>query len=169
MPLTSAADLPEHPTLSKPFLSKTLTELTKHAGEMVQKEKASLWRIKHLLTRLSGDNTWIPCESVETENDFALFLDDRDRSQANILGKAAAKDEGDQVSTGTLASEDVEQSEVPIAIEDRARDVLSDNTKRASQRGVPDEDSVMASSAKEPSTLIEAKDNGTEMSTDAIN
>lgn len=26
-----------------------------------------------MLTRLSGDNTWIPCESVETENDMDFF------------------------------------------------------------------------------------------------
>ncbi|KAH8775832.1 RXT2-like protein [Hyaloscypha finlandica] len=105
-PLTAASDLPDHPTLSKPFTSKTLTELTRHAGEMVQKEKESLWRIKHLLTRLTGDNTWIPCESVETENDFHLFIDERDRNAGNILQKVMSRDEGDQVSTGTLASEE---------------------------------------------------------------
>lgn len=103
-PLTSASDLPNHPTLSKPFTSKALTELTKHAGEMVQKERASLWRIKHLLTRLSGDNTWIPCESIETEGDFALFLDERDRPQASLLRKGVERDV-DQISTGTLPSE----------------------------------------------------------------
>ncbi|KAH6724782.1 RXT2-like protein [Leptodontidium sp. MPI-SDFR-AT-0119] len=109
VPLTAASDLPDHPTLSKPFNSKTLTELTQHAGEMVQKEKASLWRIKHLLTRLSGDNTWYPCASVETENDHNLFMDERDPPHGNMLGKAAARVEGDQVSTGTLALEDVDQ------------------------------------------------------------
>ncbi|KAL2063011.1 hypothetical protein VTL71DRAFT_6083 [Oculimacula yallundae] len=106
VPLTAASDLPNHPTLSKPFSSKTLTELTQQAGEMVQKEKASLWRIKHLLTRLNGDNTWYPCASVEADDDFTLFMDERDRGHENMLGKAVARVEGDQVSTGTLASED---------------------------------------------------------------
>lgn len=95
-PLTAASDLPDHPTLSKPFLSKTLTELTRQAGEMVQKEKASLWRIKHLLTRLSGDHTWIPCEMVETENDIAFFGDERDRQQGQQSGKNNSKVERDQ-------------------------------------------------------------------------
>lgn len=72
---------------------------------MVQKERASLWRIKHLLTRLSGDNTWIPCESVETENDFSLFLDERDQGH-NLLTRAVARDEADHGSTGTMASDD---------------------------------------------------------------
>lgn len=73
-PLTAAADLPNHPTLSRPFYSKTLTELTEHAMDMVQKEKASLWKMKHLLTKLSGDHTWVPCEMMETRDD--AFFDD---------------------------------------------------------------------------------------------
>ncbi|KAH7342195.1 RXT2-like protein [Rhexocercosporidium sp. MPI-PUGE-AT-0058] len=139
VPLTTASDLPDHPTLSKPFNSKTLTELTRHAGEMVQKEKASLWRIKHLLTRLSGDNTWYPCASVETDNDYHLFMDERDPGHVNILGKAAARLEGDQVSTGTLALEDVDQR---LANEDQALplEVRQSNEKAA------DEDISMESS-----------------------
>jgi len=105
-PLTSAADLPNHPTLSKPFLSKTLTDLTKQAGLMVQKERASLWRIKHLLTRLSGDNTWIPCESVETETDFTFFANERDRHRDNRIQKMNMIEDGDLLSVGTIVSED---------------------------------------------------------------
>lgn len=70
---------------------------------MVQKEKASLWRIKHLLTRLSGDNTWIPCESLETDHDFALFNDEPERPQADISDKPKDRD---QLSTGTMVLED---------------------------------------------------------------
>lgn len=88
-PLTSAADLPNHPTLSKPFTSQTLTDLTRQAGEMVHKEKESLWKIKHLLTKLSGDNTWIPCGIIEDDNDFELFLSERDRNRNNILARVA--------------------------------------------------------------------------------
>lgn len=105
-PLTAASDLPDHPTLSKPFTSKTLTELTRQAGDMVHKEKASLWRIKHLLTKLSGDHTWIPCEIVETEQDIALFGDDRDRHHGRRLGKPTAKDDG---STSTSISDEAVQ------------------------------------------------------------
>jgi hypothetical protein len=73
---------------------------------MVQKEKASLWRMKHLLTKLSGDHTWIPCETVEIENDFMLFADERDPQRGNQLAKTISKEDGDHLSTGTLASED---------------------------------------------------------------
>lgn len=78
---------------------------------MVQKEKASLWRIKHLLTKLSGDNTWYPCEVVETDNDFTFFFDERDRKQDHIPRKPLLGAEGDQISPGTLVSEDAESLE----------------------------------------------------------
>ncbi|RDL42015.1 Uncharacterized protein BP5553_01994 [Venustampulla echinocandica] len=110
MPLTAAADLPDHPTLSKPFLSKTIPELTRHAGDMVKKERGSLWRIKHLLTRLSGDSTWIPCEIVEAENDIALFFDEHDKFRASLIGKSNSKDDADQTSTATLTSDDVQRT-----------------------------------------------------------
>lgn len=136
-PLTSAAELPDHPTLSKPFTSKTLTELTRYAGEMVQKEKQSLWRIKHLLTRLSGDSTWIPCESVETESDFNLFIDERDRHAGEILEKAVSRDDGDQVSTGTLVSEEREQ---PIGL--LTMEAHSENSGQANGSQIPEKPSI---------------------------
>ncbi len=76
-PLTAAADLPIHPTLSQPFTSKTLTELTGYACDMLQKERASLWRMKRMLINLSGDATWTPCLEFETPNDINLFSDGR--------------------------------------------------------------------------------------------
>ena len=77
--MTAASDLPHHPTLSRPFTNKTLTELARHAGEILHKERASLWRIKHLLTRLSGDDIWIPCGLVESENDVSYFTEQPDQ------------------------------------------------------------------------------------------
>ncbi|KAH7380854.1 RXT2-like protein [Cadophora sp. MPI-SDFR-AT-0126] len=138
VPLTAASDLPNHPTLSKPFTSKTLTELTRSAGEMVQKEKASLWRIKHLLTRLSGDETWYPCASVETENDYTMFMDERDSGHGVMQGKVVGRVEGDQVSTGTLASEDIDQR-LPIEGDALLPDALQ------TTEGAADEDVSMGS------------------------
>jgi hypothetical protein len=153
-PLTAAPDLPDHPTLSKPFTSKTLTELTRHAGEMVQKEKASLWRIKHLLTRLSGDNTWIPCESVETGNDIVLFNDDRDRNRATQLGKPAVKDEGDHLSTGTLMSDDAEANGLLVAADRTAEAAL--DPEKDTVGGPPVDGDVAMTSIDEPINADEA-------------
>lgn len=132
----------------------------------MQKEKASLWRIKHLLTRLSGDNTWIPCESVETEHDFDLFLDERDRPQSDVLGKSIARD-GDQLSTGTLASED---GSALLAIEGRSRDSPLNMAKLPLNQASIDGDTVMGSADTHTSSdgqqnaldgrRIQARENG---------
>ncbi len=47
--------------------------MTQQACEMVQREKASLWRMKQLLTKFRGDEIWAPCGHLQTENDVNLF------------------------------------------------------------------------------------------------
>ncbi|KAI9790283.1 MAG: hypothetical protein M1816_005308 [Peltula sp. TS41687] len=72
-PLTSVADLLTHPTLSKPYLSNAIPRLTEQASSLHRKEKAALWRMKQLLTKFRGDETWAPCGMFETGNDLMLF------------------------------------------------------------------------------------------------
>jgi len=72
-PLTAVTDLPAHSTLSRPYTSKTLTELTTQGCNIMHKENAALWKIKQLQTRLIGDHTWVPCEAMLGENDIDLF------------------------------------------------------------------------------------------------
>lgn len=72
-PLTAAADLPNHPSLSAPYFSRTLTEMAKQAGEMAHRERRNLWNLKHLLTKFRGDKIWIPCEALQSKSDIALF------------------------------------------------------------------------------------------------
>ena len=43
--------------------------------------------MKRLLTRLSGDHTWIPCGDLETTNDIELFLDGRNEFYEHRRGK----------------------------------------------------------------------------------
>lgn len=42
----------------------------------MQKENKSLWRVKHLLTRLQGDHTWAPCSSMIETTDAELFSEE---------------------------------------------------------------------------------------------
>ncbi|KAK1759645.1 hypothetical protein QBC47DRAFT_372667 [Echria macrotheca] len=74
-PLTSVTDLPTHPTLSRPFTSKALTELVNQGCKLMHKENAALWKAKPLLTRLVGDNTWVPCGLMIEDADQELFTD----------------------------------------------------------------------------------------------
>ena len=73
MPLTSAASLPDHPSLSVPYTSSTLTDMAQQACDMVRRERKTLSNAKQLLTKLRGDKTWIPCGLLYSENDEAMF------------------------------------------------------------------------------------------------
>ncbi|OTA62436.1 hypothetical protein K449DRAFT_422557 [Hypoxylon sp. EC38] len=75
-PLTAVTDLPTHPTLSRPYTTKTLTDLAKQGCSIMHKENAALWRVKHLQTKLVGDHIWAPCEIMLGPNDMELFRDD---------------------------------------------------------------------------------------------
>ncbi len=48
--------------------------MAQQACEMVHRERKTLWSVKHLLTRLRGDDTWIPCETLDDlDVDEAIF------------------------------------------------------------------------------------------------
>ncbi|KAK0628962.1 RXT2-like protein [Bombardia bombarda] len=74
-PLTAVTGLPTHPTLSRPFTSKALTELVNQSSNLMHKENTALWKVKPLLTKLIGDNIWAPCETMIQPNDYDLFTD----------------------------------------------------------------------------------------------
>ncbi|KAJ4158587.1 uncharacterized protein LMH87_009106 [Akanthomyces muscarius] len=76
-PLTAATDLASHPALSKPFISKTLTELVEHSCKLMRNENQSLWEVRQLWTSLYGDNTWIPCELMVGDDDTELYTQDQ--------------------------------------------------------------------------------------------
>ena len=73
MPLTAVADLETHPTLSVPYKSSALRDMTQQAGEMLQKERRSLADLKRLLTDFRGDQKWIPSGRFYTDDDAELF------------------------------------------------------------------------------------------------
>ncbi|KAH6648109.1 RXT2-like protein [Truncatella angustata] len=72
-PLTAVTELPSHPTLSRPYTSRTLVDLTIQARDIMYKENTALWNIKHLHTKLVGDHIWVPTEMMETPNDIHFF------------------------------------------------------------------------------------------------
>ncbi|KAB5542864.1 RXT2-like protein [Coniochaeta sp. 2T2.1] len=75
-PLTSVTDLPNHPTLSRPFTSTALSRLAVQGRDLLHKENKALWKVKPLLTRLQGDHTWAPCSMMIQPNEVELFADE---------------------------------------------------------------------------------------------
>ncbi|KAI1099850.1 RXT2-like protein [Jackrogersella minutella] len=85
-PLTSVTDLPTHPTLSRSYTTKTLTDLAKQGCNIMQKENAALWKVKHLQTKLVGDHIWAPCEVMLGPNDIELYRDDYIDYNSQVAG-----------------------------------------------------------------------------------
>lgn len=96
-PLTSAADLPNHPSMSIPYTSKHLTQLTADAGAISRKEQAALWRAKNLLTKLQGDDTWVPCGLMETSLDRFILGSHQPNGVASAPSSASQIDSADQL------------------------------------------------------------------------
>ncbi|KAH6615299.1 RXT2-like protein [Boeremia exigua] len=59
-PLTSAADLPTHRSLSVPYTSKHLTNLANEAGALWRREQITIARAKQLFVKLQGDSDFAP-------------------------------------------------------------------------------------------------------------
>ncbi|KAK0709691.1 RXT2-like protein [Lasiosphaeria miniovina] len=103
-PLTAVTDLPNHPTLSRPYISKALPDLVKQASSLMQKENAALWKAKPLLTKLIGDNTWAPCGVMIQPNDQELFTNTASflRRRASPIGADAIPNANKDSSSGSL-------------------------------------------------------------------
>ncbi|PNY24474.1 Uncharacterized protein TCAP_05585, partial [Tolypocladium capitatum] len=91
-PLTASTDLPTHSTLSKPFVSKTLTDLVSQSCDMMRNENKSLWQVRRLWTALCGDGNWMPCELMVGPNDIDMFSDDHVACHLLSLAKASGAD-----------------------------------------------------------------------------
>ena len=86
--MTASIDLPTHVTLSKPFLSRTLTDLVEQSSAMMRHENRSLWKVRHLWTALCGDGNWMPCETMTGPDDLGLYSDDHIALHLLSLNKA---------------------------------------------------------------------------------
>jgi hypothetical protein len=67
-PLTSAADLPNHPALSVAYTSRHLTDLANEAGALARKEQATIARAKTLFVKLTGDSSFAPVALAAMRN-----------------------------------------------------------------------------------------------------
>lgn len=98
-PLTTVTDLPHHPTMSRPFVSKSLTDLAVQGRNLMYKENEALWKVRPLLTRLTGDHTWVNCDKMIGPNDFEYFSDDFTAKLLRQGPNGSTEDEIERIST----------------------------------------------------------------------
>ncbi|KAI1095650.1 RXT2-like protein [Rostrohypoxylon terebratum] len=195
-PLTSVTDLPTHPTLSRSYTTKTLTDLAKQGLNIMQKENAALWKVKHLQTRLVGDHIWVPCELMLGPNDINFYRDDyMDNSQApgsvksdaNVLSpedararvsksaKTTAKDDA-STNANEKTPANVEQSEngdtTMIDAEPQGDTDITTPDPEAQSKRVVNEDKgqdVAPSDSTEKGLKTAPTENGQSATTDIVN
>lgn len=121
-PLTSAADLPTHPSLSVPYRSKTLSDMVQQACTMLHRERKTLWGVKQLLTKLRGDETWIPCGNIESEIDNIIFDTKSIYQEAAKLGiRSASFDFDDQRQNNESGSSRADKQDNPPTKDDHQK------------------------------------------------
>ncbi|KAL8874398.1 MAG: hypothetical protein Q9174_000243 [Haloplaca sp. 1 TL-2023] len=141
-PLTSAADLPNHPSLSVPYASSIIGNMTQQACEMLQRERDIIRGAKQVLTKLRGDDTWIPCGSLDSDLDDTIF--DTARVYETIIRisaspKSMKKDYKRPVIHKSLAPLGDETAENVIASQTLKRYVESHPVTAKSSRQIDDQ------------------------------
>jgi len=91
-PLTHPSELANNPHLSQPFLDSALPDMVKTTEEKLRQERANLWRAKNLNRRFIGDESWMPLELVESQDDWDMF-EPRQNVPGEQLSKKRKRDE----------------------------------------------------------------------------
>lgn len=91
-PLKHPSKLATHPTLSQPFLDRALPDMVKSTEEKLRQERANLWRAKSLNRQFLGDEPWVSCGSVETNEDWDMFEPKSAKATAPQVSKKRKRD-----------------------------------------------------------------------------
>ncbi|KAJ5370186.1 uncharacterized protein N7496_006278 [Penicillium cataractarum] len=145
-PLKHPSELPVHPSLSHPYTTQALEQMTQTVEEKLRQEKALLWRARNLHRKFLGDGSWMPCGLVETLDDRYIFepriVDDirnlsAGQQRQSALGTPSAIGDlsgpQDLLSTTgqlndrqTATAGDVEMTEVPAASNDDLQEAVTE-------------------------------------------
>ena len=92
--------------------------MTQEACEMFQREKNAIRGVKHLMTKLRGDDTWIPCGSLDSEVDDMIFDTSKvfeECTRLRPLSKIApSKENGNVHPTRSLQFEDTVETDLSL-------------------------------------------------------
>lgn len=118
-PLTSVSDLPNHPTMSRAYTSRTLTDLSLQGRDVMHKENQSLWKVKHLLTQLCGDHYWAPTGLMEGSSDIEFFT-------KLIMGPSSINDVQGEAAQGNNHQVASDKLRNHVSIKETAQDLTSE-------------------------------------------
>src|SRR5215469_546175 len=107
-PLTNAADLSSHLSLSHPYFDKGLPEMIRIAEETLHREQEILWKMKEYFTQFRGDATWVPVGEFHTAYDDLILGEAPEKEvlngSADNLEISVEEPEVGQLTTAAAAS-----------------------------------------------------------------
>ncbi|KAH7414195.1 RXT2-like protein [Phaeosphaeria sp. MPI-PUGE-AT-0046c] len=109
-PLTSAADLPTHPSLSVAYTSKHLTDLANETGALSRKEMITIARAKTLFVTLVGDSSFAPAALARMVN--APFHKSWTNGEMRHDESGEGSHGEDNIHNATSAPDDVDMADV---------------------------------------------------------
>lgn len=120
----------------------------------MRKENRSLWRVRHLLTDLCGDFTWVPCSMMVQPTDIELYTDDHVARHLLSLSKGSV---GETPSPATLNG-DVQHQNGVLTGDENAKTTGKPQTLQ--KPGDPDLPMVDADTVNKDDAHIKEKANG---------
>jgi hypothetical protein len=133
-PLKHPSELPNHPSMSQPYTSQALEQMTQAVDFKLRQERALLWRARNLHRQFLGDGGWVPCGATETPDDRWIF-------DPRIVSNDPSISAGQQGPSG-FGTPSATEPRVP---QDVAHEVPSQtNMQSETQRVEPTNDTEMA-------------------------
>ncbi|KAL9003443.1 MAG: hypothetical protein Q9188_003693 [Gyalolechia gomerana] len=145
-PLTSAADLPTHPSLSIPYRSSILSNMTQETCEMVQRERNTIRAAKQLLTKLRGDATWIPCSALDSDVDDMIFDTSKVYDEIVRSRPSFKTVRGKESQSGKMSLTSLDDTKVKITIGERP---LSEEPKDETSAAILSEPALVSEAHKD--------------------
>lgn len=129
-PLKHPSELPSHPSLSHPYTSNALEQMTRAVETKLRQERALLWRARNLHQQFLGDACWMPCGAIETAEDRWIFEPKIvvENQGASTVGLGVSEAENTVAATGMPDAEAVPVTTASVEAQQKQNEANNENT-----------------------------------------
>lgn len=145
-PLKHPSEIPTHPSMSNAYTSQVLQDMTEAIETKLRQERSLLWRARNLYREFLGDSSWMPCGTVETQEDRWIF-------EPRMTDMEPGLSVGQGGKADSLAAGDVQNN--------REQESLSADLSQSSQTAQDEEDQISQPAEKDVN-MTDAQNNQAE-------
>lgn len=119
---------------------------------MLHRERKTLWNVKHLLTKLRGDETWVPCGNLTSEIDNIIFDTE---SVYNEIVKTRLRTDSTETVGRTLHNGN---GSPPAFAQRGSMSGVGARTAEAITNGIPKDDDTKSGTIADPENKVDSLD-----------